>query len=280
MSPMRIIILVGAAGAAIGAAILVRSMSAAPAPVTNTVFENQTSFLDREVSEVQVLVAKRDLAIGAVLASDDLEWAPWPEKNVVEGYSTESDAPDAMETLAGSVVKTPIYEREPVLPQKLVLKGETGLMAALLKPGMRAVSLEISEESASGGFILPNDYVDVILTHEQKVQTENAIRDVPISTTIMKNVRVLAIDQIFKQDEDGVSSQIGNTATLEVTSKEAELVALSSRIGTISLSLRPWSDASEAIARESRVDLLEAGGSGGGVTIIRNGKAQSGLGGS
>jgi len=99
----------------------------------------------------------------------------------------------------------------------------------------------------------------------------------PISTTIIKNVRVLAIDQVFKPDESGVSSQIGNTATLEVSDKEAELVALSQRMGTLSLSLRPWSDAGEEMARDSRTDLLGVGSGGGrgGVTIYRNGAATS-----
>lgn len=276
MSPMRLIILVGAALAAMAAAFLVRNM-AEPTTVTQTVTELQTQIETREVSEVKVLVARRDMAIGDRLATADFEWAPWPEKNIVEGYLTEADNSDAIEKMAGAIVRIPIYKREPILPQKLVLADQSSLMAALLAPGMRAMSVEISTESASGGFILPNDKVDVILTHEVQVQTDQMLVERPVSTTIIKNVRVLAIDQVFKPDEAGGSSQIGNTATLEVSDTEAELVALSQRMGTLSLSLRPWSDAGEEMARDSRTDLLGSGGSGGrgGVTIYRNGAATS-----
>jgi pilus assembly protein CpaB len=281
MSPMRLIILVGAAAAAMAAAFLVRNM-AAPTTVTQTVTELQTQVQTKEVSEVKVLVARRDFAIGDRLATSDLEWAPWPESNLVEGYLTESAAPDAIETTAGAIVRIPMYAREPILPNKLIMAGDSSLMAAILAPGMRAISVEISTESASGGFILPNDKVDVILTHDVQVQSDQMITERPASTTIIKNVRVLAIDQVFKPDESGGSSQIGNTATLEVSAKEAELVALSQRMGTLALSLRPWSDASDTMARDSRTDMLGGtGGNGGGITIYRNGEASiTGLGGS
>lgn len=282
MSPMRLIILVGAAVAAIAAAFLVRGMSQPPPAVVQTVTEQQTVVETREVSSTKVLVARRDLEVGDLITVDDMEWTDWPEKNVVDGYRTEADYPDAIEDLAGSIVRVPMFDREPVLPRKLVLKGDTGTMAALLTPGMRAISVEISEESASGGFILPNDRVDVILTHEVQVQTQNAIVDRPATTTILQNVRVLAIDQVFRNDEEEGAVQIGSTATLEVNSKEAELIALSQRMGTISLSLRPWSDVSESESRGARTDLLEGGaGNGNGVTIYRNGQsAGAGLGGS
>jgi len=274
MSPMRLIILVGAALAAMAAAFLVRNMSE-PTTVTQTVTELQTEIQTKEVSEVKVLVARRDLAIGDRLATSDFEWAPWPEHNIVDGYLTEADNADAFERMTGAIVRIPVFNREPIMPKKLVLVSDAGLMAALLAPGMRAISVEISTESASGGFILPNDKVDVILTHEVQVQTDQMVMERPVSTTIIKNVRVLAIDQVFKPDETGGSSQIGNTATLEVSDKEAELVALSQRMGTLSLSLRPWSDAGESMARESRTDMLGGGGGQGGVTIYRNGAATS-----
>jgi pilus assembly protein CpaB len=236
MSPMRLIILVGAAAAAIAAAFLVRGL-AQPRTVTQTVTEQQTLLQTKEVSETQVLVAKHDLVVGELLSPDDFQWAPWPENNVVTGYQTEADNPDAISELSGSVVRIAIYGEEPILPQKLVMKGETGFMAALLAPGMRAISVEISTESASGGFILTGD-------------SESA-------------------------------SQIGNTATLEVLPEEAELIAHAQRLGTISLSLRPWSDARDTGSRGARTDLLQGGNSpGNGITIYRNGQASAGIGGS
>ncbi len=280
MSPMRLIILVGAAAAAIAAAFLVRGLTQ-PRTVTQTVTEQQTLVQTREVSETNVLVARRDLVVGELLSPDDFEWAPWPENNVVVGYQTEEDNADAISELSGSVVRIPIYAEEPILPQKLVKKGETGFMAALLTPGMRAISVEISTESASGGFILPDDRVDVILTYQAQVAMAEAVIERPVTETILKNVRVLAIDQVFYQGESEVASQIGNTATLEVKPEEAELIAHAQRLGTISLSLRPWADARDTGSRGARTDILQGGNSpGNSVTIYRNGQASAGLGGS
>ena len=274
MSPVRLIILIGAAIAAIAAAFLVRNLvDATPSQaVQSTVVETV------EVSETKVLVAARDLMIGDVVTVDDLEWADWPEDNVVEGYLTEESSPEAIEEWAGTVVRIPMFELEPILTKKLVAKGDTGTMAALVKPGMRAISVEISTESASGGFILPNDYVDVIMTYQMTfVGPDGAPAEQTTSETILQNVRVLAIDQIHTKDSETEGPyQVGNTATLEVNNKEAELIALAERKGRLTLSLRPWSDVGDTFEREARVDLLETGGSSnGGIKIYRSGKATS-----
>ena len=274
MSPIRLIILIGAAVAAIAAAFLVRNLAQAPAPTIQT--EQQTVVETREVSETKVLVARRDLDIGDLVTVDDLEWADWPEKSIVAGYRTETDSPEAIEELAGSVVRVPIFENEPILPRKLVKKGDTGTMAALIEPGIRAMSVEISTESASGGFILPNDRVDVILTYQATMQMNGEMVPQTATETIIQNVRVLAIDQVYLTYDEGGASQVGNTATLEVDSKEAELIALSQRKGALSLSLRPWSDVGDSYDRAARIDMLENGGnSNGGILIYRNGKASN-----
>ena len=274
MSPVRLIILIGAAIAAIAAAFLVRNLvdSTPSQPVQSTVVETV------EVSETKVLVAARDLMIGDVVTVDDLEWADWPEDNVVEGYLTEESSPEAIEEWAGTVVRIPMFELEPILTKKLVAKGDTGTMAALVTPGMRAISVEISTESASGGFILPNDYVDVIMTYQMTfVGPDGAPAEQTTSETILQNVRVLAIDQIHTKDSETEGPyQVGNTATLEVNNKEAELIALAERKGRLTLSLRPWSDVGDTFERDARVDLLETGGSSnGGIKIYRSGKATS-----
>lgn len=279
MSPIRIIILVIAAAAAVLAAFMVKNMSKAPPPETVTVTELESSIQEVQVSEIQVLVARSDFEIGQLLTEADFEWAPWPEANIVEGYITEEDNPDALEELSGSVVRRTIYEREPILPVKLVTKGETGYMAALLTPGMRAMSVEISTESASGGFILPDDRVDVILTHEVEIPNGEFTEERPVTTTIIQNVRVLAVDQIFRQDDSGVSAVIGNVATLELSPREVELLALAGRMGSLSLSLRSWSDASEGRPVASRLDFLRnaspGGKNSGTITVYRNGKPTS-----
>ena len=143
MSPMRLIILLVAAGAAIGAALLVRGMSGPSSPVAApgepVVIEKEV-----EVSSTQVLVARMDMRVGSLLTPDDFEWSDWPEKAVNAGYFTQERNPDAIEELSGSVVKVALIQGEPIIGSKIVKKGETGFMAALLEPGLRAISVEIS----------------------------------------------------------------------------------------------------------------------------------------
>lgn len=281
MSPMRIIILLLALVAAGGAAFLVIQLSK-PQVVTETVTNEKLLLQQQEVSEVQVLTVSRDIAVGETIKADDLLWAPWPKSNVVEGFYVETTVPASIETLTGAVVKTALYKGEPVMPQKIVIKGEQGLLSAMLNPEMRAVSVEISAESASGGFILPNDRVDLILTYEQKAQPERGISERTLARTIIKNVRVLAIDQNFANTDEGEVARIGNTATLEVKPEEAELVAMAQRLGEVSLALRPLDQFVSGTSRDPRTDLLdgEAEANGAGITIIRNGQpSPAGVGG-
>ena len=274
MSPMRIIILAMALAAAGGAAFLVIQLSK-PRVVTETVTNEQLLIQQKEVSEVDVLTVTRDFAVGETIKAEDLKWAPWPKSNVVEGVYVETTVPASIETLTGAVVKTALYKGEPLLPQKVVMKGEQGLLSALMDPEMRAVSVEISAESASGGFVLPNDRVDLILTYEQKAQPERGILERTLAKTIIKNVRVLAIDQNFADSEEGEVARLGSTATLEVTPSEAELLAMAQRLGEVSLALRPLDQFVSGTGRDPRTDLLEgdASGTAAGITIIRNGQA-------
>jgi len=142
---------------------------------------------------------------------------------------------------------------------------------------MRAIAVEISVESATGGFILPNDHVDVILTYEVDAGSSGGSSDdkMPITKTVLQNVRVLAIDQVYNMDEFGGATQIGSTATLEVTGEEAELIAYSERRGVLSLSLRSWSDVGEGESRKARSDLLNSAGNTpmeSGVVVYKNGQ--------
>lgn len=281
MSPMRIIILLLALAAAGGAAFLVLQLSK-PQIQTQTLTKDNLVVQEREVSEVDVLTVTRDFAVGETIAAEDLKWSPWPKANVVEGYFVETTVPASIETLAGSVVKAALYKGEPVLPQKIVQKGEQGLLAALLAPEMRAVSIEISAESASGGFVLPNDRVDLILTYDQKSDPDRGLTERTISTTVIQNVRVLAIDQNYATNAEGETARLGSTATIEVSPHEAELVAMAQRVGDVSLSLRPLDTQISGSDRAPRTDLLEgtAGAAGAGVTIIRNGqRSPAGMGG-
>jgi pilus assembly protein CpaB len=272
MSPVRIIILLLALAAAGGAALIV-SRTGGTQVVTETITQTQTMIQNREVSQVKVLISVRDLQIGQQIRADDLRWSDWPERSVLPTHFTQAAAPRAVAELAGSVVRMPIFTGEPMLATRIVRPGEAGLLPVLIEPDMRAVAIEISPESATGGFILPNDRVDLILTYEQKASPANGLlEDRFVSQTILKNVRVLAIDQTMQTAEGGTATRIGSTATIELTPSEVEMVALSRQVGRLSLSLRPLSEDAVRAAREPRFDLMNGDVGARGITIIRNSK--------
>ncbi|MEM8617152.1 MAG: Flp pilus assembly protein CpaB [Pseudomonadota bacterium] len=275
MSPMRLIILAVAGVAAVVAAFLVRNLADQPAPVVKA--ETVERIVEVEVSKAKVLVAADDLRVGMLLDVDSFQWIDWPEDAVNPGFYTQADYPEAMEELAGSVVRTALFMSEPILPQKIVKKGETGFMAALLRPGMRAVSVEISPESASAGFILPDDRVDVILTQEVEIPTADTLIEQTVTNTILQNVRILAIDQTFG-DIDGITVMTGSTATMELSPRQAEEVQLAARTGAISLTLRSVADADfnngEALSKPGMFD--ESDGRSGQIMIYRQGEVSVG----
>lgn len=272
MSPVKIIIVLIGLAAAVGAVLMARTVLSDNA-AANT---QQPVFIaaEEEVPTVDILVSARDIRVGETLATNDMTWLEWPELSLNPNQITRDEQPDAIEELTGHVVRVPIFEKEPLLPQKVVSRGDTGVMAALVSPGMRAVSLEISVESASGGFILPDDRVDVILTHEIEVTTTNGIVDEIQSVIMLENVRVLAIDQGTDVGTENATS-IGSTATLELSPDDAALVAFGARKGVLTLALRSLTDVlhagDEVISRAK--DLKSSSTSTGRVTIFRSGRA-------
>ena len=269
MSPIRLIILAVAAGAAIVAALLVRGMAGNGSP---EIVERR---VEVQVAAQKVLTTNRDLVVGEILTPEDLQWIDWPEKGLNISFFMQEQTPDAISTISGSVVRTPFYQNEPILPQKIVQKGDTGYMAALLNPGMRAISVEISAESASGGFILPNDRVDVIMNYNEESAEENGETRI-VTVTVLENVRVLAIDQKFRETDTGESA-VGRVATLELSPEDAELVTLVSNKGQLTLALRSLGDRLEAgDSVVSKRELFETGAAGvpeGQVVIFRRGDA-------
>lgn len=258
MSPMRIIILLVAAIAAAGAAFLVRNMSPAPAPAAPVAPVEQAPVHITEVIEVPqtpVLVLTRDVPMGYLLTTADFEWKEWPDTTLNVNYYTQDIFPEAIDDLAGSVVRSAMVQNEPVLPSKIVQKGETGYMAALLTPGMRAVSVEISVDNASGGFILPGDRVDVMVTYDLTFTEGGEQVTRPTTTTLMENVRILAIDQIFSDAAAGQFA-IGSTATVELFPDQARLLVLAERLGKVTMALRSLRDAVEGGPTLARTDFL------------------------
>lgn len=265
MSPMRIIILLVAALAAAGAAFLVRNMSTqAPPPPPQPAAPVQPAPVQEvvEAPTTPVLVVTRNVKVGEMLTPADLDWTEWPDEQLNASFFTQDVTPEAVGEVSQSVVRTAMFENEPVLPGKIVKKGETGYMAALLEPGMRAVTVEISTVTASGGFILPGDRVDVLLSYD--VELEQGDRDRrdqqrnrvtrPTTTVLMENVRILAIDQVFG-DAQGTFA-IGSTATVELPPREARLLIMAKRLGKVSLALRSARDANEGGPVAARTDFL------------------------
>jgi pilus assembly protein CpaB len=194
-----------------------------------------------------VLVASTDLAPGQALTKESMQWQPWPESAAQRTYIDRAARPDAIAGLVGAVVRSKMIAGEPIRDDKLGLLN-AGLLSSMLPAGKRAVAVRITAETTAGGFIMPNDRVDVLHTignldkpEGQKDYTTN---------TILTNIAVLAIDQTLDErnkDEKGKakSTAVGKTATLELSPRQAELLTAAEAAGTLSLALRSTADHAE-----------------------------------
>jgi pilus assembly protein CpaB len=190
---------------------------------------------------VEVLVAKSDLTRGQVIGASDIGWQTWPAAAANSSFIKKSDQPDAISQFAGAIVRVGMVAGDPIRGPYVVMAKGSGFMAAVLPPGMRASAIDISPETSAGGFILPDDRVDVVLTRRDKEAEKQTGVEKFTSNTILRNIRVLAIDQTI-EDKNGVKTVLGKTATLELTEAQAEMLSLSHQIGTISLTLRSIRD--------------------------------------
>ena len=192
------------------------------------------------LATVDILVAKYDLAPGQVIGASDVGWQTWPAASA-GSFIKKADRPDAVTQFVGGIARATVAAGEPIRESRVVIAKGSGFMAAILPRGMRAVSMDVSPETEAGGFILPNDHVDVLLTRRDKVAEKISGVEKMISETILKNVRVLAIDQVLGE-KDGQKVVIGKTATIELTPAQAETLALSRQLGSLSLALRSLLD--------------------------------------
>ena len=193
------------------------------------------------LATVDVLVAKTDLGTGQVVNEGDVGWQIWPAASASSSFIRKTDRQEAVKDFIGAVVRTPIAAGEPIRDSKVVVAKGGGFMAAILPHGMRAIALDVSPETGAGGFILPNDHVDVLLTRRDKAAEKITGVEKFTSETILKNVRVLAVDQAVEEKE-GQKVAVGKTATIELDPQQAETLALARQIGTISLTLRSLLD--------------------------------------
>ncbi len=192
--------------------------------------------VEKQAPTSDVLVAGAEIGMGQVIGPDVLAWRPWPESGAA-GFITRSAQPEAMEELKGAIARQPFVAGEPIRMQKIVKADGSGFMSAILPAGMRAVATEISAETGAGGFILPNDRVDVILTRKDDGGGDERYS----SRTILTNVRVLAIDQRVSE-QDGEKVVVGRTATLELLPRQTEVLTLARQLGSLSLALRALVD--------------------------------------
>jgi pilus assembly protein CpaB len=205
-----------------------------------------------QIETTDVLIAKSDIGMGTAISSQDLQWQAWPSATTGESYITKKDKPSAIEELSGAITRAPFTAGEPIREAKLIrANGAAGYMAAILPSGMRAVSTEISPETGAGGFILPNDRVDVILSRRPKDADKKENSVAATSETILTNVRVLAIDQTV-EEKNGQRVVVGKTATLEIAPRQAETLTLARQLGTLSLALRSLLDASKVSEEDDR----------------------------
>jgi pilus assembly protein CpaB len=285
------LILAVAAVSAIALAFIVRGMMGAPAAAPAA-----AAPAPAPKPMAKVLVAKRDLPIGTRLVAEDLTWMDWPVEAVNVNFITDGKvsapaapaaagadgkpvgaeqaaaAAEALEVaraaimndpggpitaLTGAIVKEPIFANEPVTDRKLVRAGQSGYMAVVLQPGMRAMAVPVSVETAAGGFILPGDRVDVLMSRQLAAQNGGSAQFV--SETVMRNVRVLAVDQT-STPVPGANAVVGAVATIEVSPSDAEALNLAQAQGDLSLTLRSYADITGPTGRTGRPVYSGGGG--------------------
>jgi pilus assembly protein CpaB len=235
MRPARILLLLVAIVAGGLAAFLATRNSAPPTVVQQIAARPETG--------TEVLVAKGPIGVGQRLTANDVEWQSWPDASVRPEYITIAKTPDAPAKISNAVARFEIFEGEPILDQKLV-HSDQGFLSAVLDPGMRGVSLSVTASSGSGGFIIPNDRVDVVVTKLQSGQT--------ISQVVLSDVKVLAIGTRLGQsgttgapkDATDPTTQVfsDTIATLELTPSQADTMINATATGKISLVLRSVAD--------------------------------------
>jgi len=256
MKPARLIVL-GIALAAGAVAAMLASGSRHP--------ESPKAPPPPPLATVDVLVAKSDLGVGQVIDDKGVEWQTWPAASA-GNFIKKTDRPDAIKDFVGAIVRAPVAAGEPIRDSKVVAGKGGGFMAAILPRGMRAISLDVAPDTGAGGFILPNDHVDVILTRRDKAAEKVNGIEKYVSETVLRNVRVLAVDQTV-EEKDGQKVVVGKTATIELDPQQVETLALSRQLGTISLTLRSLLD-SQSPTPESEAKEEKRGA---GINTVRYG---------
>src|SRR5580704_14668667 len=230
-----------------------------------------------KVDVEQVLVAGQDLPMGTVVNEGATAWQTWPKPAVSELMITKSGKPDALKDVEGSMTRVAFLRGEPIRRDKLVKAGAGGFMSAILPTGKRAVAIKIDNDgdSTAGGFILPNDRVDVVRLSRDEESTKARGVEVMTAQPILANVRVLAIGQNV-EEQNGKKVITGANATLELDPEQVNLIILAQHTGNSNLHLVLRSLVDSGGPAETVVNTDGAGK--GALTVVRYGAAQQAVG--
>lgn len=263
MKAARLVVMLGALAAAGGAGVLALNL-ANREPETQIV-EVQS---EPRVETEDVLVAADDVSLGSGMSPKQVRWQQWPKASLAGDFVLRSGDPDGVEKIEGAIARASFYKGEPIRESKLV-RSDRGYMSAILPSGQRAIATAISTETSAGGFILPNDKVDVILTRRSKSDQGEGF----LTETILENVRILAIDQTV-EEKDGESVVVGQTATLQLSPREAEILTAAQQMADrLTLTLRSVEDSKGGVT--TKAGYLIGGERGAGIVrVIKFGNAK------
>ncbi len=236
----------------------------------------------QEVEYVPVLAIDADLSVGQRITEDMLTSIKWPAEALTTNLINIDDQPDAKAQFVNALARQPLAQGETLSRAKVIMAGDSGIMAALLKPGMRAVTTRISVDTAAGGFIQPGDRVDVIMRESFAIRRDNDTQggqqssaertNLFLAQTLFENVKVLAIDQTFTTSAESGAAIPGSTATFELSQSDAELLQEAEGYGDLYLTLRGVNGSgyegrsSAAVARDDKPDAPST------LTVYRNGE--------
>ena len=254
MKPARLAVLAVALLAGVSAMYLMSGESTAPV----------VQEAPPQVAMTEILVAAADLPLGQALKAEDIRWQPWPESALNPNFIAKTTSPNAQTEMVGSVIRSGFLTNEPLRLDKLVKAGN-GFMSAILPAGMRAVAIEVPKGGANsaGGFILPNDFVDVIRIFRQ----DEGNTSEQISETLLSDIRVLAVGQVV-QERNGETVVTADNVTLSLTPAQTETVMLAQKTGQLSLALRSILDSNKTS------EVVDSGRSETGLTVVRFGVAK------
>ncbi len=242
MRPIVIVLIVLALGTAAIAAFLVSQFLASQTTSAPTAQQVQTGTQN-------VLVAARDIVPGTVLSADDVRWEPWPEtlvdeRFVVQPAQVENQAPgaDPQQEFIDRIARRSIMMGEPMSREMVIKQGDSGVTAANIAPGMRAITINVTPNQGVAGLILPNDHVDLLMdVSVRELVGLNGWKDVVLkygAETFLRDIRVVAINQKLSHDPKEGVAEPGNLVTLEVSPDQAERILIAQQVGTVSLTLR------------------------------------------